>query len=191
MSEIVVFHHAQGLTSGIVAFANELREAGHTVHTPDQYDGLTFDALEAGVAYAQEIGFETITAKAVTFAETLPTELVYVGFSLGVVAAQQLAQTRTGARGALLVSACMARSEFSESWPASVPVQIHAKENDPEFDNGWDLPAAREIVNEANDAELFLYPGQEHLFTDNSLRSFDSDAASLFTSHILKFLDRV
>ncbi len=49
MTEIVLFHHAQGLTPGIDAFADELRRAGHTVHTPDLYDGHTFDTLEEGL----------------------------------------------------------------------------------------------------------------------------------------------
>ena len=57
MTEIILFHHAQGLTSGLVAFAAELRRAGHTVHTPDLYDGHTFETLEEGVGYAKRVGF--------------------------------------------------------------------------------------------------------------------------------------
>lgn len=191
MTRIMVFHHAQGLTAGIVAFADTLREAGHTVHAPDLYDGNTFDTLEAGVDYAKTIGFATITKRAVDLVEALAGDALYLGFSLGVGPAQQLAQTRKGSLGAILVSACMARSEFSASWPADVPVQIHGKEHDPEFDNGWDLPAAEAIVAEASDAELFLYSGDEHLFADNSLSSYDADAAQLLTSRILAFLERI
>ncbi len=191
MTEIVLFHHAQGLTPGVIAFADGLRRAGHIVHSPDLYDGHTFDTLAEGVEYAQRVGFETITQQAIQVAEGLPAAVIYGGFSLGVGPAQQLVQTREGARGALLISACLPRSEFGGSWPVGVPVQIHAMESDPEFDNGWDLPAARAIVDEANDAELFLYPGDQHLFADNSLTSFDADAAARLNERVLDFLERI
>ena len=102
MAEVLLFHHAQGLTSGVVAFADDLRAAGHTVHTPDLYAGRTFQTLEEGVAHARELGFDNVTAAGVQAADGLPADLVYGGFSLGVAPAQQLAQTRPGARGALL-----------------------------------------------------------------------------------------
>ena len=142
MAEVVLFHHAQGLTPGVVAFAEELRRAGHTVHAPDLYDGRTFSTLEEGVAHAEEIGFGEVIERGVRAAEGLPAGLVYAGFSLGVGSAQGLAQTRPGARGALLFHACLPVSEFGPSWPEGVPVQVHAMDADPEFDNGWGLPAA-------------------------------------------------
>jgi dienelactone hydrolase len=191
MAEVVLFHHAQGLTPGVAAFADELRRAGHTVHAPDLYDGRTFATLEEGLVYAEEIGFDEVTERGVQAAEALPAELVYAGFSLGLGPAQRLAQTRPGARGALLFYACLPVSEFGPSWPAGVPVQIHAMESDPEFDNGWDLPAARALVEEAEDGELFLYPGDQHLFADSSLPSYDADAAALLGQRVLNFLDRI
>ena len=191
MAEVVLFHHAQGLTPGVAAFADELRRAGHTVHAPDLYDGRTFATLEEGLAYAEEIGFDEVTERGIQAAEALPAELVYAGFSLGLGPAQRLAQTRPGARGALLFYACLPVSEFGPSWPAGVPVQIHAMESDPEFDNGWDLPAARALVEEAEDGELFLYPGDQHLFADSSLPSYDADAAALLVQRVLDFLDRI
>lgn len=191
MTDVVLFHHAQGLTPGVAAFADELRRAGHTVHTPDLYDGRTFATLEEGLAYAEEVGFDEVTERGIQAAEALPAELVYAGFSLGLGPAQRLAQTRPGARGALLFYACLPVSEFGPSWPAGVPVQIHAMESDPEFDNGWDLPAARALVEEAEDGELFLYPGDQHLFADSSLPSYDADAAALLGQRVLDFLDRI
>jgi dienelactone hydrolase len=188
MAEVVLFHHAQGLTPGVAAFADELRRAGHTVHAPDLYDGRTFATLEEGLAYAEEIGFDEVTERGIQAAEALPAELVYAGFSLGLGPAQRLTQTRPGARGALLFYACLPVSEFGPSWPAGVPVQIHAMESDPEFDNGWDLPAARALVEEAEDGELFLYPGDQHLFADSSLSSYDADAAELLNRRVLSFL---
>jgi dienelactone hydrolase len=186
----MIFHHAQGLTSGVVAFADDLRQAGHTVHTPDMYDGQTFTTLEEGVAHAGEIGFDQVTERGLRAVDGLPDELVYAGFSLGVIPAQRLAQTRAGGQGALLFSACLPTSEFG-SWPTEVPVQVHAMEADPEFDNGWDLPAARALVEEAQNGELFLYPGNQHLFADRSLPSYNADAYGLMNQRVRDFLDSI
>ncbi len=188
MADVLLFHHAQGLTSGVVAFADELRAAGHIVHTPDLYAGRTFATLDEGVAHARELGFDHVTEAGVQAAAGLPAELVYAGFSLGVGPAQKLAQTRPGARGALLFHAGMEPTEYAPSWPAEVPVQVHAMADDPEFNNEWDLPAARALVAAAADAELFLYPGDQHLFADRSLAAYDPEATALMTRRVLDFL---
>ncbi len=188
MAELVIFHHAQGLTPGVVAFADALRRAGHTVHTPDLYDGRTFATLEEGMAYAEEIGFGAVIERGVRAVEGLPAALVYAGFSLGVLPAQKLAQTRAGVRGALLCDACVPVSEFGLAWPDGVPVQVHAMDADPLFVGEGDIDAARALVAEAADAELFLYPGDQHLFADSSLPSYDADAAALLSQRVLDFL---
>ncbi len=188
MAEMLLFHHAQGQTEGFVAFAEELRRAGHTVHTPDLYDGRTFDDLDEGVAHAGEIGFGEIIGRGVRAADGLPAELVYAGFSLGVVPAQKLAQTRPGARGALLFHACAPVSAFGSSWPADVPVQVHAMEADPWFVDEGDIEAARALVASGAPAELFIYPGEQHLFADSSLPSYDAPAAALLMQRVLAFL---
>jgi dienelactone hydrolase len=190
MAEVVLFHHAQGLTPGVVALADAMRAAGHAVHTPDLYEGRTYATLEEGVAHMQAAGFGELVERAVRSVAGLPEALVYAGISLGVAPAQRLAQTRAGARGAVLISACFPSTEFAPAWPAGVPAQVHAMEADPEFDNGWDLPAARAIVAEAEDAELFLYPGDAHLFADASLPSYDAEAADLLSRRVLAFLGR-
>jgi dienelactone hydrolase len=189
MAEILLFHHAQGQTPGFLAFADDLRAEGHVVHTPDLYDGNTFADLDAGVGYAKEVGFGTIAERGERAADGLPDELVYAGFSLGVMPAQSLAQTRPGAKGALLFSAAFPASEFGESWPQGVPFQIHMMEGDE-----WaqeDLPAARELVETAQGGELFLYPGEGHLFADSSLPDFDESAATLLKQRVLAFLKDV
>ena len=188
MAEIALFHHAQGLTPGVVAFADELRRAGHTVHTPDLFEGRTFDTVDEGVGYARETGFGEIAERGIRATDSLPAEVVYAGFSLGVMPAQQLAQTRPGARGALLFEACFPTSEFGSSWPDSVPVQVHGMDADPFFVEGGDIDAAQALVAESGDAELFLYPGDQHLFADSSLPSYDADAAALLTERVLAFL---
>lgn len=191
MAEVLLFHHAQGQTGGFLAFADRLRDAGHSVHTPDLYDGRTFATLDEGVAYAREIGFGQLLERGTAVAGDLPAELVYAGFSLGVMPAQRLAQTRAGATGALLLEACLPVSEFGESWPAGVPVQVHGMDGDPFFAAEGDLDAARALVEQADDAELFLYPGDQHLFADSSLPSYDEKAATLLTERVLAFLGRL
>jgi dienelactone hydrolase len=187
MAEVVLFHHAQGLTPGCLAFADALRAGGHVVHAPDLYDGKTFDALDDGLAYAREVGFDTIVERGRAAAEALPNDLVYAGFSLGAVPAQMLAQTRRGAKGALLFHAAIPTSEFGGDWPHGIPLQIHTMESD---DLG-DVDIARELAEQIEGAELFLYPGDRHLFTDNSLADYDEGAAALVKQRVLAFLDRI
>lgn len=188
MAEMLLFHHAQGQTPGFHAFADELRAGGHTVHTPDLYTGQVFDDFDAGLAHAQEVGFEELVDRGVRAADALPPALVYAGFSLGVVPAQKLAQTRPGARGAVFMYSCVPYSEFSESWPDGVPVQVHGMDADPIFVDEGDLGAAREVVAAARDGELFLYPGDQHYFADSSLASYDPEATALLTQRVLEFM---
>ena len=188
MAEVLLFHHSQGQTPGFLAFADELRAARHTVHTPDFYEGKTFPSLDEGVKYAKEVGFGTISERGEAAAAGLPAELVYAGFSLGVMLAQKLAQTRPGAKGALLFSAAFPASEFG-AWPQGVPLQIHMMEEDE-----WaveDLPAARELVKTVDGAELFLYPGDRHLFADSSLADYEGQAAAQLKERVLAFLKNV
>ncbi len=189
MSEILLYHHVQGLTEGVRSFADELRQAGHTVHAPDLFEGRTFATIEEGMAFAREAGFGALAERGVEAAQRIRPDVVYAGFSFGVVVAQQLAQTRSGARGALLMYSCLPVSEFGEAWPAGVPVQVHGKEGDEFFLE--DIDSARALVESSDDAELFLYPGTEHLFADSSLPSFDPAATALLTERVLAFLDRV
>lgn len=189
MAEVLLFHHAQGLTPGVSEFADRLRKAGHTVHTPDLFDGRTFDSVEKGMEFVQELGFGEVMERGERTVNGLPSELVYAGFSLGVVPAQKLAQTRVGARAALLFYSCIPVSEFGANWPRGVPVQVHAKDADSFFVDDGDIDAARELVEEAEDAELFLYPGDQHIFADNSLASYDAEATALLMERVLHFLD--
>lgn len=193
MAEVLLFHHAQGLTPGVRAFADDIRAAGHIVHTPDLFDGRTFQSIDQGLAYIGETGFDDMRERGVRFADELPSGIVYAGFSFGVLPAQKLAQTRPGARGALLFYSCLPISgtwAFGP-WPDGVPVQIHGMDKDPVFVGEGDIDAAREIVEKVEDAELFLYPGDQHYFADSSLPSYDADATALLTVRVLAFLNRV
>ena len=193
MAEVLLFHHAQGLTPGVQAFADELRAAGHTLHTPDLFDGRTFGSIDEGMTYIKGNGMDEMVEKGERTADDLPNELVYAGFSFGEMIAQKLAQTRPGARGALLFySSIPISGEWAFGpWPDGVPVQIHGMDNDPIFAREGDIDAAREIVDKVADAELFLYPGDQHYFADSSLPSYDADATVLLTKRVLEFLERV
>ncbi|NES17069.1 MULTISPECIES: dienelactone hydrolase family protein [Micromonospora] len=189
MAEVLLYHHIQGLTDGVLAFADDLRQAGHTVHTPDLFDGRTFGSLEEGFGFARDTGIESIRKRGAAAADGLAPGLVYAGFSFGVTIAQRLAQTRPGARGALLMYSCLPVAEFGEAWPQGVPVQIHGKEGDEFFDE--DLPAARELAGSVAAAELFVYPGDQHLFADSSLDAYDPEASALLMARVRAFLAAV
>ncbi|RFU84157.1 dienelactone hydrolase [Streptomyces triticagri] len=189
MAEVVLFHHLYGLTDGVREFAGRLRDAGHTVHVPDLYEGRVFDTFDEGLAYAERTGFEVLAARGVAAAESLPAGIVFIGFSLGVLPAQRLAQTRPGAAGAVLLESCLPHTEFGTEWPGGVPVQIHGGQSDPVFAGEGDLAAARSLVAAAPEAELFLYEVDRHLFADPGLPSYDPEAAALVTTRVLAFLD--
>jgi dienelactone hydrolase len=187
MTEVLLYHHIQGLTEGVRSFADELRAAGHVVHTPDLFDGQTFGTLEEGLAFAEEARFGTLVERGVAATDEIRPDVVYAGFSFGVMAAQRLAQTRAGARGALLMYSCLPVSEFGEAWPHNVPVQVHGKEDDEFFLE--DIKSARALADSSPLAELFLYPGSGHLFADSSLPAYDAAAAALLTKRVARFLD--
>src|SRR6476661_7163804 len=182
MAEVVVFHHALGLTEPVRRFAAALRDAGHTVHTPDLFDGRTFDTIEDGMAHAQEIGLPLgVVDRARAEVASLPGDLVYVGFSLGVMSAQSLAQTRPGASGAVLCYSALPLGEWGENWPGTWPhgvrLQLHILDGDEDF------AFAQGLATAVPGAELFVYPGGEHYFAEH-----DEHAATVLTQRVLGFL---
>ncbi len=188
MAEILFFHHARGLTAGCHSLADRLRAAGHVVHTPDLYDGRTFDSLDEGVAHAKEVGFATVVERGRRAADGLPERLVYAGASLGVMPAELLVQTRPGAAGALFLHGAVPLDELGDgSWPAGVPLQIHTMEDD-----DWgDVDVARELATTVDGAEVFLYPGDRHLFTDDSIEEFDAESTAVVVERSLEFMARI
>jgi dienelactone hydrolase len=187
MTQVILFHHAQGRTPGILAFADELRAAGHDVTVPDLYDGATFETLDAGMAHLREVGSDEILARGVAAAAELPPATVYAGFSLGAMSAQKLAQTRPGAKGAVLVSGSIPLGHFGEAWPSGVPLQLHTKEGD-----DWgDRDVAEQLAAAIDGAELYLYPGDRHLWADRSLPDYDPEAATLLRRRVVELLERV
>lgn len=192
MADVLLFHHVQGLTAGVIAFADALRASGHTVHVPDLFDGHTFGSIDDGMSFVRENGgFDAVAEHGRAAAEHLPESLVYAGFSLGVVPAQHLAQNRAGARGALFFSACLPVEEFGP-WPGGLRAQVHGMEEDPFFaEKDGDLAAALALAAQQETVEVFVYPGDQHLFADSSLPSFDAEANALLISRTIEFLDSI
>jgi dienelactone hydrolase len=190
MAEVLFFHHVLGRTAGFLALADTIREAGHTVHTPDMFGGATFDSIEAGMDHTRTAGHDPVGV-GLRAADDLPADLVYAGVSYGVMPAQRLAQTRPGARGALLLEGAAPPDHFAPAWPADVPVQVHGMDDDPVFAGEGDVEFARTVVAQANQGELFLYPGNTHLFVDSDLPGHDAEATALAVKRMLDFLAEV
>lgn len=191
MPTIILFHHVLGLTPGVTAFADALRDAGHEAHTPDLFDGRTFDSIPGGLTHVKTIGFGEIIARGKAAAEAVSGPIFTIGMSLGVLPAQAVAQTRPDVLGAVLLHGAVTASEFSSVWPAHVPVQVHGMDADPEFVDSGDIDAAMELVGQSDNGDLFLYAGRGHLFTDNTVADYDAEAAALVMSRVLAFLDEV
>jgi dienelactone hydrolase len=187
MADIVFFHHALGLTDGVRAFADRLRAAGHRVTLPDLYDGATFATIDEGVAHAESIGFEQLSSRGAAAVAEAPAELVYAGISLGALRAQQLGQTRPGARAVLLYEGGVPLGAFGGAWPEGVPLQIHAKQGDP-----WaEVDVLSGLATAVPGAELHRYPGSDHLFTDASLDVHDGQAFDVVIERTLGLLERL
>ncbi|WP_167131465.1 dienelactone hydrolase family protein [Paramicrobacterium chengjingii] len=185
MTEIVMFHHVLGRTAALEQIAERLRDAGHLVHVPDLFDGRTFDSIDEGIAFAESIDNDALLGTATAEVQSLPNDIVYLGFSLGSAFAQYLVQNREGARGGIFMYGCVAPDVFGD-WPDDVPVHIHAMEDDPFFVEDADAAKALDAAHEK--VSLFLYPGSGHLFLERDHDDYDSDAAELALSRIDSFL---
>lgn len=190
MTHIVLFHSGLGLTKHVLDFAEVLRDDGHEVTTPDLYDGEVFDNLADGIAKRDEIGIPELSRRASAAVENLPLDLVYMGFSLGAASAQALAFMRPGARGAVLMHACLPPAMLGiEAWPGALKAQIHWAEADP-----WvDAAAVDALANlaPAGACERFVYPGGTHLFGFDGYEDYDADAAVLMTRRVRDFVARL
>ncbi|CAN5166416.1 MAG: dienelactone hydrolase family protein [Nocardioides sp.] len=186
MAEILLFHHAGGLTPGVTAFADDLRAAGHQVHTPDVFDGHTFDDVTDGVAYIGSIGHPELygRAEAAVGDLRLGASVVYAGMSMGCGLAANQLLTRPDARAGLFLYGAVTPQWWEATWPAGVPAQSHQSADDP-----WrEAESDEAFINDVPGGDLFIYPGAGHLFLDRGHLDFNAEAAALATSRILDLL---
>jgi dienelactone hydrolase len=186
---IVLFHHAQGLRSDVLGWADSFRDAGHEVTTPDLFEGRTFDRLEDGIAHRDELGVPQLMQRAAEFLTDLPNQLVYAGFSMGASTAHYFAVTRPGAQGVLLMHGTAPAASLGDAgWPSGLAAQLHKKDDDPEMaDEG--VEALERSAGGAVD--VFIYPGTGHLFADPDGPDYDEEAARLMLERELEFLSRM
>lgn len=188
--EIVLFHSAYGLRPGVLQWAERLRHSGHTVHTPDLYDGEVFSDRMAAIRKIQELGFDEMLARSQAAVSHFRNELIYAGFSNGGACAELLAATRPGARGAILMHAPLPIRDLGwKTWPATVPVQVHFAEKDP-LRNQAVINALADRVRASGAAfEQHDYPTLGHLFADPDMPAYDAAAADLMFQRVIAFLN--
>jgi len=190
--EIVLFHSAYGLRPGVLQFAEKLRAAGHTVHTPDLYDGEVFSDRMDAVRKIQELGFDGMLARARAAVENLPNDLIYAGFSNGGAAAELLAATRPGARGAILMHAPLPIRDLGwKTWPATAPVQVHFAQGDPLRNEQVIVSLANRIRASGAAFQQIDYSASGHLFADPDMPAYDAPAADLMLQNVLEFLNGI
>ena len=187
MAEVVLFHHALGLTPGVAEFAQGWRDVGHVVHVPDLYEGRTFSDLDEAVEFVDAMGMEHWIAAAGAAGAEHPTATCFAGFSLGSACAQFVAQSTPGARAALLFHGALSLATMELAWPEGLSLQVHTAEADP-----WvELDEAQNLIESVDGAELFLYPGSRHLFADASWGDYDEPSARLLNERALALLASV
>lgn len=184
MSTIALFHSAIGLDEGVHRLAEALRADGHTVHTPDLFEGRTFDTVAAGAAHRDAVGIATLMERAAAAMAELPNDVVYIGLSMGAATAQWLALTRPGARAVVLLHGAVPLAMLGvERWPADLPTQVHCASDDPFVER-----ADVEALAQSAAVEAFFYPGDAHFFDMGPWRGQHVELATQMTARIRAFL---
>jgi dienelactone hydrolase len=194
VAEIALIHSVLGMTPGFASAADRLREAGHTVHVVDLFDGAApLDSYELAAERVQKIGVPELVGRARSAVQSLPPDLVYGGFSLGAALSAGLAARRPGARGALLLQGAPNPASIgATSWPAGVPVQIHFALGDPGRNPTWIEELGSMIRTSGSPCDVFDYPGSGHIFTDASRPDeYDEASAELLWNRVFEFLRNV
>ncbi|MFJ8930257.1 dienelactone hydrolase family protein [Streptomyces sp. NPDC102364] len=185
---IMLFHSAFGLRPAVEAAADRLRAAGHEVWTPDLFEGRTFDSVEEGMAFKDEIGKDELLKRAVLAAAPYSDRgLVYAGFSFGAATAQTLALGDDKAKGLLLLHGT---SDIAEGVTVDeLPVQLHVAEPDPFETDDWLTAWYLQMGRAGADVEVYRYAGAGHLYTDPDLPDYDEEAAEATWRVALSFLE--
>jgi dienelactone hydrolase len=197
MAEVVVFHSVLGLRPGVLGAADRMRAAGHTVHTPDLFEGEVFDDIDDGMRKEESLGFREIARRAEQAVTGLPAGLVFAGFSMGISYAEWLTASRPGALGAVLMHGAVpleALTEYFgvERWPEGVPVQVHYTVDDPWVEAEQEVvPLGEDVRGAGAEFEEYVYPGSAHLFADPDLAEYDRASSEAMWERVIAFLDRI
>ena len=197
MAEVVMFHSVLGLRPGVLDAAERLRTAGHTVHTPDLFDGEIFDNLDDGMGKEEALGFREIVGRTEVAVAGLPAGLIFAGFSMGVVYAERLAASRPGALGAVLMHGAVPVDGLTEyfgieRWPEGVPVQVHYAVDDPWVEAEQEVVPLGDAVRGAGaEFEQYVYPGSGHLFADPDFFEYDRASSKAMWERVVAFLDGI
>jgi dienelactone hydrolase len=197
MAEVVMFHSVLGLRPGVLDAAERLRTAGHTVHTPDLFDGEIFDNLDDGMGKEEALGFREIVGRTEVAVAGLPAGLIFAGFSMGVVYAERLAASRQGALGAVLMHGAVPVDGLTEyfgieRWPEGVPVQVHYAVDDPWVEAEQEVVPLGDAVRGAGaEFEQYVYPGSGHLFADPDFFEYDRASSKAMWERVVAFLDGI
>jgi dienelactone hydrolase len=197
MAEVVVFHSVLGLRPGVLGAADRMRAAGHTVHTPDLFEGEVFDDIDDGMRKEESLGYREIARRTEEAVTGLPAGLVFAGFSMGISYAEWLTASRPGALGAVLMHGAVpveALTEYFgvERWPAGVPVQVHYAVDDPWVEVEQEVvPLGEDVRGAGAEFEEYVYPGSGHLFADPDLSEYDRASSEAMWERVIAFLDRI
>ncbi len=192
MANIALFHSVLGLRKGVLDAAQRLRKSGHTVYTADLYRGEVFDDMNIALKKFEQIGIPEIMARTLSFAETLPGDTVYAGFSNGGASAELLAASRPLAKGCILFHSALPIKELRiEKWPSIVPVQVHYCDKDPWRNQDWIDRFSGDVRKSGAGFDYYGYPCKGHLFADTDLPDYDHASAELMWDRVHQFLHRI
>jgi dienelactone hydrolase len=186
MAHVVLFHSILGLRQAEREIASIFEADGHRVALPDLYGGRTTESYDEGFRLNEEVGQETIEARARAALAEAPDDAVLAGVSFGAFLIGRLWGERPRMPGALLLAG---PAPWMEPRRSGLPVSAHIARPDP-FDEeqvftGW----AGEAGGIALD--LHRYDGVGHYFLDRSLPDYDAAAAALCLERCRAFLQRL
>ncbi|RRD46733.1 dienelactone hydrolase family protein [Tessaracoccus sp. OH4464_COT-324] len=183
MTEIVLFHHALGLTDGVRQFADQLRSRGFAVRTPDLFEGRVFSSVEEAFQYVERVSCATLLQRAEESCVEIHGRIIFGGFSLGVVPAQHMMLAKPSIGGLLFHGFTPFEADTSD-WP-QLPMHVYAMAEDPLFVGDGDIEAVREAQAVLPQLELHLFEGRKHLFTDSSTGDYDAFATQQVLDHVI------
>lgn len=190
MAQLLLLHHALGVTSALRRLADRFEDAGHDVVVPDLFESRVFASVEEGMEHVESVGIETLAGLGEDAASDMQPGFVVCGISLGAIAAMRAGVSNDAVAAVVVASACIPEEYIGGPWPRTLPLRVVASREDAMFRDEGDLEAATEYTHSAQQAKLKLMPGREHLFVEAD--DPESTAATEWlVETVMRFLDRV